>query len=71
MQDLQHELEMAEVRAEEKRARECMAFEDLRTRTALLVDVIAALEHALANMTQRMEEEKAQKLLFMSKFEES
>ena len=71
VQDLQHELEMAEVRAEEKRAMVCMAFEDLRTRTALLVDVIAELEHALANMTQRMEDEKAQKILFMSKFEES
>jgi hypothetical protein len=42
---------MADERAEEKRSLECMAFEDLRTRTSLLVNIIADLEFKLANMT--------------------
>ena len=65
VKDLQHDLEMAEERAEEKRAMECMAYEDLRTRTALLIGVIDDLQHRLSNMTQRMEDEKAQKILYM------
>jgi hypothetical protein len=42
---------MAEERSEEKRSMVFMDFEDLRTRTSLLVDVIDVLEHKLANMT--------------------